>query len=93
MSVMRKEVAFAIEEGVAYAKGGGHRGFFVSELSKRYGYTVLSAQHRTPPHAPAPDAITATEPVGWTWDSAQNRFIEIIIYTYKTLTCVAQKRG
>ncbi|GBM68646.1 hypothetical protein AVEN_212211-1 [Araneus ventricosus] len=26
---------------------------------------------RTPPHAPVPDAITATEQVGWTWDKKQ----------------------
>ncbi|GBM37473.1 hypothetical protein AVEN_263147-1 [Araneus ventricosus] len=25
-------------------------------------------RYRTPPHAPCMIAITATEPVGWTWD-------------------------
>ncbi|GBM90747.1 hypothetical protein AVEN_244380-1 [Araneus ventricosus] len=32
--------------------------------------TVHCVLDRTPSHAPVPDAITATVPVGWTWDGA-----------------------
>ncbi|GBL96847.1 hypothetical protein AVEN_118965-1, partial [Araneus ventricosus] len=27
---------------------------------------------RTPPHAPVPATVTATEPVEWTWDDSKN---------------------
>ncbi|GBL93909.1 hypothetical protein AVEN_76649-1 [Araneus ventricosus] len=32
-----------------------------------------TTRYRTPPHAPVPDAITATEPVGWTWNTTRYR--------------------
>ncbi|GBM89690.1 hypothetical protein AVEN_173204-1 [Araneus ventricosus] len=28
---------------------------------------------RIPPHVPVPDAMTATKPVGWTWDERTDR--------------------
>ncbi|GBM10283.1 hypothetical protein AVEN_50002-1 [Araneus ventricosus] len=34
-------------------------------------FLLLSVYHtdRTPPYVPVPEAITATEPVEWTWDN------------------------
>ncbi|GBN58068.1 hypothetical protein AVEN_150948-1 [Araneus ventricosus] len=32
---------------------------------------------RTPPHDPVPDAITATQPVEWTWNSSENTLMYI----------------
>ncbi|GBM91634.1 hypothetical protein AVEN_271285-1 [Araneus ventricosus] len=33
----------------------------------------LVAEDRTPPHVPVPDAITATEPVRWTWEDRRRQ--------------------
>ncbi|GBO22667.1 hypothetical protein AVEN_76022-1 [Araneus ventricosus] len=42
-------------------------------LDKLYTSSESDVQYyedvRTPPHAPVPDVITATELVGWTWDN------------------------
>ncbi|GBM12817.1 hypothetical protein AVEN_247590-1 [Araneus ventricosus] len=36
--------------------------------SSFFAANELQCEYRTPPHVPVPDAITATEPVEWTWD-------------------------
>ncbi|GBM36261.1 hypothetical protein AVEN_71966-1 [Araneus ventricosus] len=45
----------------------------LQQLNRLDGHGTCS-QDRTPPHVPVPEAFTAAEPVGWTWDvqSRQN---------------------
>ncbi|GBO24090.1 hypothetical protein AVEN_154493-1 [Araneus ventricosus] len=38
---------------------------------------MIFRKDKTPPHAPVPDAFTATEPVGWTWDDQESRCFEV----------------
>ncbi|GBM33223.1 hypothetical protein AVEN_28216-1 [Araneus ventricosus] len=54
------KLSSALLKVLSFHNGGIHK--FVSAPKSLY-------TDRTPPHVPVSDAMTATEPVGWTWDS------------------------